>query len=101
MPGQQLRDDGICWTTKRCDLTRIRHACHRVQPDSFALTFVGKVKERLVAFDLTTECAAKVVVGKIGLRIGFGIEEVARVEFVVPEKLESRTVKIVRARLGD
>src|SRR6185503_12983639 len=35
------------------------------------------------------------------LRLRVAIEEITRIEFVVSEKLEKGTVKVVRARLGD
>src|SRR5689334_20836747 len=101
IPCQQSRDDGIRWTTRRRDLTRIGNARARIQSDSFALTFVSEVKERLISFDRTTNRAAELIVAERSLRIWFGIEDVPRVELVVPEKLEEGTVKVVCAGLGD
>src|SRR5262245_25539029 len=63
---QQTSDDGICWTTECGDLARIGHARGRVQSDAFALTFVSEVKERLVAFDWTTNRAAELIVPERG-----------------------------------
>src|SRR5689334_4216884 len=88
IPRQQTRDDGICWTTERGDLSRIGNTRGRVQSDSFALAFVSEIEERAIAHDWTTERAAKLVVAKLSLRVGFGVEEVARVEFVVAEKFK-------------
>src|SRR5689334_22710570 len=101
IPCQQSRDDGIRWTTRRRDLTRIGNARARIQPDSFALAFVSEVEERLIAFDWTTNRAAELIVAKRRLRIWFGIEDITCVELVVAEKLEERTVKVVCAGLGD
>src|SRR4029079_7588895 len=98
---EQTGDNGVRWTTKRGNLARIRNARRRVQSDAFALTFVSEVKERLVAFDWTTDRAAELIVSERGLRVGLDIEEVASVECVVAEKLEDRAVKIVGAGLGD
>src|SRR5690348_16761777 len=97
MPRQQPCDHGIRWTTGRCNLARIGNARLRVQSDSFALALVSEVEERLVALDWTTERAAELIVAKRRLRIRFWIEDVARVELIVAEKLEQRTVKIIRA----
>src|SRR5262249_15608572 len=52
-------------------------------------------------FDWATKCTAELIVSKSRLRIGIQIKDVTSVEFVVAEKLEEGTVKIVRARLGD
>ena len=99
--GQQPRDYWIRWTTERGDFPWIRNPRGGVQSDTFALTFVSEIEERPVVDDWTTERAAKLIVAKLGLRIGFGVEDIARVEFVVAEEFKQRAVKIVCAGLGD
>ena len=94
---QQTRDDGISWTTKRGDLSRIGNTRRGVQAYAFALAFVSEVKERAIAHDWTTDRAAKLIIAKLSLRIGFGVEEVTRVEFVVAKEFKQRAVKVVRA----
>ena len=48
-----------------------------------------------------SDASAELVVAKGGLRVGAGIEEVARVELVISYELEERAVKVVRAGLRD
>src|SRR6185503_1013034 len=48
-----------------------------------------------------TKRASELIVSERRLRIGIKIKDVSSVEFVVTEKLEQGTVKIVCSRLGD
>src|SRR5712691_2219071 len=94
---QQSGNDGIAWTAERRDFTRIRNARSGTQTDALSLTFISEVEEGAVALDRTAERAAKLIVSECGLGVRPGIENVARVESVVAEKLEERTMKIVRS----
>src|SRR6185369_7011545 len=98
---EQPGNHRVLRAAERCNLARIRHSSNRVQAYAFALTFVAREPERLVFDDGPAGGEAELVVSKSRLRIGLGVEEVARVEPVVTEELEQRAVKVVGPGLGN
>src|SRR5262249_33887034 len=81
------------------DVRRSRHAHDARRKDEFALAFVGAEKERPVLDDRAAKRAAEVIIPKFILP---RLEEVPRVKIIVTQKIVSRSVKLVRARLdGD
>src|SRR5262249_18505404 len=81
------------------DVSRARRAYDARRKDEFALAFVCAKKERPVLDDGAAVSAAEVIISKFILP---RLEEVPRVKIIVTQKIVSRAVKLVRARLdGD
>src|SRR5256714_4022819 len=98
---EKFCDDGVRGAAQGRYLARVGHARRRVQADALALAFVGDEEEGLVLMNRPSDASAELVVAEGGLRVGHGVEEVARVELVVSYELEERAVEVVRAGLGD
>ena len=98
---EEFCDDWIRGAAQGGYLARVGHARSRVQADALALAFVGDEEESLVLMNRPSDASAELVVAEGGLRVGAGIEEVARVELVISYELEERAVEVVRAGLRD
>lgn len=95
------------WIDEKCsgtgcgDVGRRRNLKIEIGADAFALPFVGSEEEGPVPDHRAAQRAAKIVVVEMGLRIGRGIEVVARVENGIAIVLVERTVKVVCAGTRD
>src|SRR5699024_7567332 len=92
---QQGRDLGDSPLPGRSARYRLDH----IQPRSLSERLKTREEEKFVPNDRTTHVRTELVQAQ--LRFFSSIEEIARVEFVVAEILEQRSMKIVAARLRD
>ena len=76
------------------------HLAQLRQSALFTLALVGRVKEALVLVDGPAQAAPKLMIGEAVLRVGRGVEEVARTQCGVAEVFKCRPVQYVGAALG-
>ena len=83
------------------DLRLRGHQQAEVRGDSLALSFVRAKEESLVFDDRSAQRRAELVVAESALGIRIAVKKISRVHGVVAQEFESRTVKMIRPRLGD
>src|SRR5437870_5419609 len=81
-----------------------RSGFDQIDSVSQTITFVAAEEEHLVLHDRTADGTAKLVHSKRKLRFSTGsytVEEITRIQLVVPEKFKCRSMKSIAAGLRD
>src|SRR5216684_6996970 len=100
---------GLAWShaVARNQLLRLGDLCRRghqqaeVRSNPLALPFIGAKEESSVFDDRSTQGRAELVVAESAFGSGLAVKKISRVHSIVPQKFESRTVKMIRPRTGD